>query len=152
MNYWIFVVKDHLEAGRKIPVEEILDIRARERFWLLSSRAARTRNMEEGDEVIFYTTGERGRFFAGRARLHSKPKPITDSIRFYIRGSPSEALTHYVELDSVELWKNPLNAEEVAPSLSFIKKKEKWPMAFRGSIRRISEEDYNRILERAVQA
>lgn len=152
MAYWIFVVKEHVDGDRVIPVMDILNTRVRERFWLLSGRAARTRGLNEGDEVIFYAIGSEGRFFVGRARLGSPPAPISDHLRFFIRGSPSERLTHYVTLDSPEIWAKSLPAEEIAPTLSFVKKKDKWAKAFRGSLKRITESDYFSIIGRAAQS
>ncbi len=84
----------------------------------------------------------------GCSRLGSDPQPITDHLRFYVIGTPSENLTHYVELESPEIWMKPIPADEVAPTLSFIKKKDKWPNAFRGSVKRIQETDYIAIMSR----
>jgi len=54
VNYWVFVVKDHVHMGKTIPAREVLVNRVQNKFWSLSSRAANLRRLEKGDQVLFY--------------------------------------------------------------------------------------------------
>uniref|UniRef100_A0A7C5Q3D1 EVE domain-containing protein n=1 Tax=Caldiarchaeum subterraneum TaxID=311458 RepID=A0A7C5Q3D1_CALS0 len=112
-------------------------------MWLVSKRVAAIKALKENGVAVFYATGREGRMFIGDGSFSEEPKPVTDELRFHIRGLPSEKLTHFIRLDDARLWKRPLPAEDAAQHLSFIRKKEKWQFYFRGSVRQIPEEDFN---------
>ncbi|MEM2972853.1 MAG: hypothetical protein QXS50_01720 [Candidatus Caldarchaeum sp.] len=142
MVSWVFVVKDHVVGGKVLPAREVALVRLREGFWLVSRRVASMKDLEEGGRVVFYMTGREGRMFIGDGEFRQRAKPITDEIRFHVVGHPSEKLTHFIPLENASLWRRPVRAEEVVERLSFIRRKDKWMYYFRGSVRRIPEEDF----------
>lgn len=150
MAYWVFVVKDHYVGKRVIPANEVAADRVSRKFWLVSRRMAALKDLREGGVAVFYSTGLEGRFFVGEGSFSQPPLPVTDEMRFYIVGYPSEKLTHYIQFDQASLWTNPVKVESVVENLSFIKNKSKWFTYFRGSLRKIPEQDFHYIKSLAV--
>ncbi|MEM4280747.1 MAG: EVE domain-containing protein [Candidatus Caldarchaeum sp.] len=143
MHCWVLVVKDHVIGDEVIPARQVAEVRVRERFWLVSKRVAAMKALKQGGLAVFYATGHEGRMFLGDGSFSEEPKPLTDELRFHVRGFPSEKLTHFIRLDHARLWDRPVPTEEVVERLSFIRKKDKWQFYFRGSLRKIPEEDFN---------
>lgn len=150
MHCWVFVVKDHYVGKRVIPANEVAADRVSRKFWLVSRRRASMKELQDGGVAVLYSTGTDGRCFIGEATFSQPPQPITDEMRFYIVGYPSEKLTHYIAFDTATLWTKPVKVESIVEYLSFIKNKQKWYTYFRGSVRKIPEEDFNAIKNVAV--
>ncbi|MDJ0270040.1 MAG: EVE domain-containing protein [Aigarchaeota archaeon] len=149
MANWLFIVKDHIHGGIRIPAWDILRNSVEHRFWSLNSRARNIKRLQPGDNVIFCVSSSEGRLFAGHARIASKAHPITPAQKFNIVGKPSENFDYSIELEDAEIWQKSLPAEELLEQLSFIKNKQRWPSAFRGSIRELNDDDYNMIINLA---
>ncbi|MEM2237225.1 MAG: EVE domain-containing protein [Candidatus Caldarchaeum sp.] len=139
----VLVVKDHFVGKEVIPAREVAEVRVGKKFWLVSKRVAAMKTLKEGGVAVFYATGREGRMFLGEGSFSEEPKPLTDELRFHVRGLPSEKLTHFIKLDHARLWDRTVPAEEVVEKLSFIRKRDKWQSYFRGSLRQIPEEDFN---------
>ncbi|MCS6784616.1 MAG: hypothetical protein NZ921_01120 [Candidatus Caldarchaeum sp.] len=150
MGYWVFVVKDHYIGKRMIPANEVAADRVFRKFWLISKRMAAMKSLKEGGHALLYSTGMEGRFFVGEGQFSQPPLPVTDEMRFYIVGYPSEKLTHYIKFDEATLWTTPIKADTVVDQLTFIKNKSKWFSYFRGSVRRIPDEDFLTVKNFAV--
>lgn len=142
MKCWVFIVKDHVQGKEVIPASKIAEERVRERFWLVSKRVAAMKELGEGGVAVFYSTGREGKLFLGDGTFSQPAKPITNKLRFHIRGYPSEKLTHYVAFDTATLWPKPVSLQSVVDKISFIKKKDKSYAYFRGSVRKIPNEDF----------
>ena len=147
MSYWIFIVKDHEYQGRRIPAMEVLRNRVENKFWSLNKRTGNIGKINKGDSVIFYVASKDIKGFAGTAIIASPPHPITPEQKFHTFGFPSERFDYSIELENPVLWENVKEVEPFIESLSFIKNKQKWRSAFRGSIKRITEEDYRMIVK-----
>ncbi|MEM0349220.1 MAG: hypothetical protein QXE96_04095 [Candidatus Caldarchaeum sp.] len=149
MGFWIFVVKDHVHGKEVIPASAIAAERVKHGFWLVSSRIAAMKELSDGGSAVFFSTGMEGRLFIGEGVFSQQPVPITDELRFHIKGYPSEKLTHFIKLDAARLWTNPVKLEDVLENLSFIKNKFRWYGYFRGSVRKIPEKDYQYLVSAA---
>ncbi|MEM1977182.1 MAG: EVE domain-containing protein [Nitrososphaerota archaeon] len=147
VNYWIFIVKDHVHMGRIIPASEVLSNRVRNKFWSLSARALNLRRLEKGDKVIFYVTEAERKGFMGRGVLAGPAHPITEEQRFHVIGEPSNAFQYSVDFEEAEMWDEAISPLEIRDRLSFLRSLRNPMRAFRGSIKRISEEDYNEIIK-----
>jgi len=145
INYWILVVKDHQKSGRRIPALEVLRTRVEHRFWSLSSRARNINRIKPGDRVVFYISSSGGRGFAGTAVVSSTPHPITLEQRFHIYGYPSETFDYSIELENPVMWNKLVSPAELLGKVSFLHS-ERWWTRFRGSIIKITEDDYDKIV------
>ena len=146
-SYWILIVKDHQYQGRRIPALEVLRNRVENRFWSLSKRAPNIKRIREGDKVVFYVASSEVKGFAGTGVVASNPHPMTPEQKFHAFGTPSEAFDYSIELENPVLWPEVKEVEPLIGKLSFIKSKRRWGSAFRGGIKRITEEDYNIIVK-----
>jgi hypothetical protein len=149
MYYWVFVVKDHYMDGDLVSALDIAKERVGGRFWLISKRYASMKALSEGGSAVFYATGRDGRFFVGDGTFSTSPRPLDIEMSMHAKGHPSEKMTHYIRFDTARLWQNPVKVEDLVEKLSFISRKEKWYVYFRGSLRRIPEQDYNIIMTAA---
>lgn len=146
VSYWILVVKDHKLIDRIIPAEEVLKDRVKNKFWSLNARTRNIQKIKPGDHVLFYVTGRNERGFRGCGVIATEPHPMTPEQRFHIIGMPSEAFDYAVDFSEAEVWDRLVTLEEVAEKLSILKARHHLKPPFRGSIIRISEEDYQTIL------
>ena len=146
-GYWIFVVKDHTFEGRIIPAIEVLANRVRNKFWSLNSKAPNVKNLSENDRVLFYVTSTAGKGFMGRGVLAGPAHPITVEQRFHVIGIPSIHFDYAVEFKEAEMWTRMVKLEDVREKLAMLRGKRNPAMIFRGSIKKISEEDYQKILD-----
>ncbi len=145
INYWILVVKDHHYSGQVIPAMEVLRTRIERKFWSLNSRARNIKRIKPGDRVVFYVSSYEGKGFAGTGVIASPPHPITPEQRFYIFGYPSEKFDYSIDLENPVMWDNLVSPAELFGKVSFLHS-ERWWARFRGSIIKITEEDYDKIV------
>lgn len=148
-GYWAFVVKDHVFERRVIPAHEVLADRVRNRFWSLNSRAPNVRRLKGGDRVLFYVTSRSERGFMGRGVLAGSAHPITVEQRFHVVGTPSINFDYAVEFSEAVMWPELLPLEELVGRMPLLRGRKRPAAVFRGSIRRISERDYEAVLEAA---
>lgn len=145
MNYWIFSVTSHKSDGRVFEAEEILKQRLSDGFWGLGEKTPNRKNLEKGDEVVFYL-GNPVKGFAGSARLGSGSVQLTPS--------EQEALAHGTNfyrpsygtwLEATSHWSEVRPVDEILARLGFIENKKFWMTYFQGGIRQIGEEDFRTI-------
>jgi len=151
MAFWIFVVKDHQVAGKRIPASDVLKNRAENKFWSLNKRAPNVRRLKPGDGIIFYIASKEGRGFAGTAKVASEAHPITVRQQFHVLGRPSDTFDMAIELEDPQIWPRILPVETVASRITLTKETKRLASAFRGSIRSVSEADYESIAKLAVE-
>ena len=149
MGYFLFLVKDHRDQGKVIKAEEVLENRVKYRFWSFSKRAGNLKSLKRGDQILFYLAGRQGRRIVGRGVVASNPYPMSDLERDLALGSPSKKYDYVVDLMDVELWPVAVDFEKVYEHLSFIRDKGKPYLYLQGSIKRLSEEDFNLICNTA---
>ena len=78
--------------------------------------------------------------------MAGKPHPITVEQRFHILGSPSIGFDKAVEFSEAELWSNVIELDKLK-KMPLLRGKKNPAMVFRGSIRRITERDYEIVLK-----
>jgi len=146
-GYWIFIVKDHVQMGKLIPAREVLANRVKNKFWSLNPRAPNVRRLEKGDKVLFYITESSARGFMGRGVLAGKAHPITDEQRFHVIGTPSIAFDYSVDFEEAEMWSEIVSLDLVKDKMPLLIGRKNPAQVFRGAIRRITEKDYEVVLE-----
>lgn len=146
-NYWVFIVKDHVHMGKIIPAREVLANRVANKFWSLSARAANLKKLQEGDNVLFYVTESGGKGFMGNGILAGQAHPMTEEQRFHIIGSPSIGFDYVVEFERAEMWPLMITLEQLRDRMPLLIGRKMPARVFRGSIRRITERDYEVVME-----
>ena len=146
-NYWVFIVKDHIHMGKVIPAREVLANRVTNKFWSLSARAANLKRLQRGDRVLFYVTESTERGFMGRGVLAGPAHPMTDEQRFHIIGSPSISFDYAVEFEEAEMWPFMIPLDRLKDQMPLLLGRKAAARVFRGSIRRITERDYEVVME-----
>jgi hypothetical protein len=149
MNYWMFSVTSHKEAGISNP-EEILKQRFTDSFWGLGAKTPNRRALQHGDNVVFYL-GNPHKAFAASAVL------ATDS--FTLSPAEQEELSHGnafyrapfgVRLEQQIIWEQVRRVDDLLPSLHFIENKEFWGSYFQGGVRQLDEKDFQTIVQLGV--
>ena len=148
-EYWAFIVRDHTYQGKIILARDVLADRIRNKFWSLNSRARNVRKLEKGDKVIFYLTSSEGRGFMGRGILAGKAHPMSIEQRFHIIGSPSINFDYAVEFSEAEMWPKLVPLNLLAGRMPLLLGRKNPARVFRGSIIRLTEKDYEIVLEAA---
>jgi len=128
--------------GKVIPAREVLADRVRSKFWSLSARARNLKRLEKGDKVLFYITGSREKGFMGRGVLAGPSHLMTEEQRFHVIGEPSTGFDHAVDFEEAEIWDRVITLDEVKDEMPLLRRMGNPSRAFRGAIRRITEEDY----------
>lgn len=142
MKYWVFIVTQQRENGRNVLGREILKTRLEDGFWGLGERTPNRNNLEVGDKVVFYE-GNPTKSFVASATLKSRSFKLSSDERNKFSHDRSLFTTEYgVYLEEIHQFENPIPAEQVIDSLSFIENKEYWYSYFQGGTREIFEKDY----------
>jgi len=148
-EHWAFIVRDHTYQGKIILARDVLADRVRNKFWSLNSRARNVRKLKEGDKVVFYLTSSEGRGFMGRGVLAGEAHPMTIEQRFHIIGSPSINFDYAVEFREAEMWPRLVPLDLLANRMPLLLGRKNPARVFRGSIIRLTERDYEIVLETA---
>jgi len=127
----------------------VLADRVRNKFWSLNSRARNVRKLKKGDKVVFYLTSSEGRGFMGRGVLAGEAHPMTIEQRFHIIGSPSINFDYAVEFREAEMWPKLVTLDLLADRMPLLLGRKNPARVFRGSIIRLTERDYEIVLEAA---
>ena len=148
-EHWAFIVRDHTYQGKIILARDVLADRVRNKFWSLNSRARNVRKLKKGDKVVFYLTSSEGRGFMGRGVLAGEAHPMTIEQRFHIIGSPSINFDYAVEFREAEMWPRLVPLDLLAYRMPLLLGRKNPARVFRGSIIRLTERDYEIVLETA---
>lgn len=149
VEYWAFIVRDHVYQGKTILARDVLADRVRNKFWSLNSRARNVRKLMKGDKVIFYLTSSEGKGFMGRGVLAGEAHPMSIEQRFHIIGSPSINFDYAVEFSEAEMWPRLVSINLLIDKMPLLLGRKNPVRIFRGSIIRLTEKDYNIVLETA---
>jgi len=103
--------------------------------------------LEKGDKVLFYITESSARGFMGRGVLAGKAHPTTDEQRFHVIGTPSIAFDYSVDFEEAEMWSEIVSLDLVKDKMPLLIGRKNPAQVFRGAIRRITEKDYEVVLE-----
>lgn len=151
MAHYLLLVKDHRDQeGRLIKAREVFENRVQYRFWSFNKRAGNLKKLKCDDLVLFYVA-EKGGLIVGKGALASDPYPISNIEYKLALGLPSKNFDYIVDLKNIEVWPVPVEFKRVYEKLSFIKDKSKPYVYLQGSIKRLSEEDYNFICNLAKE-
>lgn len=146
VNYWIFIAKDHIYEGAIVSAITIIKSRVEHKFWVLNKNTPGIKKLKPGDKTIFYAASSEGRGFCGWGELATEPHPLTPAQRFYALGKPSMLFDFAVDFTTAEFWPKLKPIEKFASLLSFLKGKSNYTRCFRGSIRAITQEDFEHII------
>ena len=154
INHWIFNVKDDENGEYCRTGIEIYNHRMQDCFWGLfeftesKRRRPNIASLKKGDVVLFYFAGEDGHCFLGTSVLASG---FTKLKREMVN-----RLTHKKYLDwdegvhlrkeSIEKWANPLPVECLRGKVPFLPVGENYGSYMQGSIKSISERDFDTIV------
>jgi MoxR-like ATPase len=141
-NYWIFIVADRPEF--KLEAANILQTRMNDRFWGLNKGTPFRGQLKKGDKIIF---SHGAKLFIGRATLDSDSFELsTQQKDAYSHGQEFYTTEYGVALTDMESWTEGRPIENYLESLSFVKKKEQYPVYFQGGIKRVSKDEYEAIV------
>ncbi len=145
MNYWSFVATQQQIDGGIATAKEIVARRIADGFWGLAENAPNGRYLQKGDQVVFYL-GSPVKAFAASATLASDFFTLSpEQKQKYWHGKVYEAECG-VLLENAQLWDANRPVNDLVAKLKFIENKENWFAYFRGSVRRISEDDFHTIV------
>ena len=124
MACWIFVM-----AGNN---GEFLE-RIRTKKWPIYKRTSNRLNIKKGDKILFYLAGSPRRKIVASAVLNSNLKEDGEEFS--------------VVVYKIKIWKIQVPIKPFIESLEFIKNKVKWGVFMQGAIVKITDTDYNTIME-----
>jgi hypothetical protein len=149
MNYWIFTVTPQKSDGRVFPAQEIFRQRMKDGFWGLGEKTPNRKNVQQGDQVVFYL-GNPEKCFAGTATLGSASLALAPEEQNQLAHDTELYRTPYgVRLEEINIWDKVRMIEELLVGLDFIQNKEFWGTYFQGGVRQVSEKDFTTILRGA---
>jgi len=146
-NYWIFIVTDHSNINKELTVKNIFNQRMEDELWGLGKSTPNREKLKKGDRVLFYI-GNPVKSIGGSARLKADSFKLDKKAKKKYGHEISFYNTDYgVKLEDIDIWQNKIKMDVLISQLSFIENKNYWYTYFQGGVRKISEEDYNFILE-----
>lgn len=142
MSNWIFIVTKQKEDGNWVLAREIFESRMRDAFWGLSERTPNRQSLSTGDRIVFYV-GIPEPMFAGSATLATPSFKLRDEERLDLSHNREIFTTEYgVRLSKINIWGQPIRAQDIIASLSFVENVQYWGSYFQGGIRGISDDDF----------
>lgn len=149
MNYWIFICTCHDTDDGYIKSSEIYRQRMVDKFWGLGERTAHRESLRNTDKVIFYV-GYPETIFAGCAILSSSAFRTNEEQQSrFCHGKEFFKSEYGVFLDEIEIWQKPILAGNIAKELDFIKKPRFWGTYLQGGIRKITQNDFETIIQKS---
>ncbi len=109
---------------------------------MLNKSAPGIKKLMPGDKAVFYATSFEGKGFCGWGELATEPHLLTPAQRSYTFGKPSMFFDFAVDFKVAEFWLKLKPIEQFASALSFLKGKSKYLRCFQGSIKAITQEDF----------
>lgn len=144
MNYWIFTVTEHRDAG--LTANDIFEQRMNDGFWGIGEKTPNRKNLSKGDKVVYYV-GLPTMVFAGTCTLASSCFELSESQKKKYGHSKAFYTSDYgVLLTDIEIWSSRKSVRDLIPQLEFIENKEFWFSYFQGGVRQIKEEDFRTII------
>jgi hypothetical protein len=146
-NYWILVIVDGREGGKRVRAADILKQRFTDRFFGINERTRWRRRLKRGDRAVIYLGGSKGQKFVGNCTLASDPYKLGEEERVRMAHGRSFLDNEYgVRLGNIEVWEKPRSIRNFLSSLDFIIRKEHYGLYLQGSVRPLSEADYRFIV------
>ncbi len=147
MNNWIFVASSHESDGRTFTPDEIFRRRMEDKFWGLGEKTPNRKNLQQGDQVVFYLGNPR-KHFVGSARLATASFPLSPKEQEdFAHGTEFFRASYGVRLNEISIWDPPKPVIELLGGLSFIQNKQHWGTYLQGGVRGLSEADFSAILQ-----
>ena len=147
MGYWLIITNDSKNeptvSGRKV-----LMTRLGNRFYGVKESAANAKKLKPGDKVVFYVAGKQGGYFSANATLKTGLVELTREEKERLWHSPAFYASHGVFLeDDVHDWNKKVYLSKAIEEIaSFNKFKNNPGNAVRGTIKSLSEEDYQALV------
>lgn len=147
MSYWYFTTTQKKLDGEIVAADEILKQRLTDGFWGLGEKTPNRRNLQKGDQIVFYV-GLPLMAFAASATLASDSFALSaEQKERYWHGKKVYEAEYGVLLENINLWEATRTVKGLVTSLKFIENKENWFAYFQGGVRQLLEDDYRTIVE-----
>ena len=126
MNRWIFVIRDSEEEFKE---------RINVKKWPIFNKTRYKKEFVVGDAVLFYKAGLNGQKFLGTCKISSGLKKETSFV-------------DNLEIKEISVFDSPVEMKDVIEELDFIKNEINWGNYFQGGVRKISEDDFSKIIRK----
>ncbi|MBN1451642.1 MAG: EVE domain-containing protein [Anaerolineales bacterium] len=149
MNHWIFSAQKGKSKVEELSARCIFEQRMQDEFWGLGENTPNRYQIARGDKIVFYLAGKE-KVFCGTATAASEYYELgPEEQEKYSHGG--RFVFHYfgVRLTETDPWPLGVPVREIKEELGFITNKDNWGAHFQGGVRRLPEEDYQKILEAA---
>jgi hypothetical protein len=157
INYWIFnVKKDENRKYSRKGIEIYNHRMCKDHFWGIkefTKSGRRTPNvtyLKREDNVLFYLVGEEGHCFLGTCVLDSSFRQLTNEEVKQLTHEEFLDWNQGVFLKDIEKWQKPLPIESLRGKVSFVPISQHYGSYLQGSIKKISEFNYNTIIHEHI--
>jgi len=147
MNSYIFIVNDLQIGIEKVSHKEIIKTLFKKNEWIFPEKGvSNLKKIKDGDRVLLYIAGKENRYFYGGFSLSGKLSELeTYKNDFY------KFFKQRIGLKDTMKFSKKIFMKDIKDSLEFIKDKKNYGLHLRQSIRKISDKDYNYILEECIK-
>jgi hypothetical protein len=140
-NYWMLVVKDQPEQN--LTASQVLVTRMNDKFWGLNARTPSRVLLRRNDKVIF---SHGAREFLGTATLDSDSFELPEQEKaFFSHGQDIFEADFGIKLRDTVIWHQQKPVKQYLDVLSFVKRKEQYPVYFQGGVKKLSEKEFESI-------
>jgi predicted RNA-binding protein len=144
--HFIFILND-LDLGEvKIPARDIMEQLLNDKIWVFSKHAPNLGKIVPGSKVIVYLAGRDNRIFVSSFKADNSPNIADSEIKSedWMKFFPLK-----MQISDIEIWDKFLPIKEVIDELHFITDKKNYGLFLRQGVKRISEEDFKLIYNKA---
>lgn len=125
-------------------------------FWGINEGTAHQNALKQGDRAVVYLSGSRdySQHFVGVCRIDSAKQHSSAELRSKLSSSSKHDYAmppYHISLRDCEMFDNPVSLLDIAEQLQLVKDPKQWWRYLQGGVRRISDRDFNLILQKTLK-
>ncbi|MFZ5596752.1 MAG: hypothetical protein ACOY31_07035 [Bacillota bacterium] len=142
---FIFIVNDISLGKNIISAPQVVNSLLDRSIWLFNPIAPKLKEIKENEKILVYIAGKGRRYFYADFEIAGQVQELTS-----IENLQIEKLTGlfslFCSIRDIKRWQKPLRIEDIKEELEFIVDQKNWGLFFRQSIKKISINDFNFII------
>ena len=148
MGYWVIITKDSetkpVVSGYRVQMKRLED-----HFYGIKESSGNAKKLQSGDRAIFYLAGKEGGYYSADATLKTGLVELTPEEREALWHGPAFQATYGIYLeDDVNIWRRKVYLSRAIEEIPSYSRYQNNPgNAVRGTIKSLSEEEYQALVE-----
>lgn len=146
MANYLFVINDINYSKAKFSAETVVDLLLNKNRWLFAKTGTpHLQELKTSDNIIIYIAGRGRRYFLCKAQIKEPIQEIDLSAVEDKEFNLYNLFDFFITLKNIKPFSNKKYIKDFIENLSFIKDKKNYGLYLRRSIKKINDEDFEKI-------